>query len=66
MTRRLITYPDIVALFDEDEWQAALLVSKADPDFAIHHEAMVHIDNLLDDAAVACIDALVFFVLAPG
>lgn len=59
------TYPDIVSLFYQLEWQASLFVCQAHPHFAVHHQAVMHIHNRLPCAIFSMVDLLVLFSFPP-
>jgi hypothetical protein len=42
----IVAEPNIVTLFRENEGKNSLSTRKADPDFAVHEEAMVQVDHL--------------------
>jgi len=64
----VVAKPDIVSTFHELEGQAALTVSEADPDFAVHHEPMMHVHDLLLEPIFPWpgVDALSLFATLPA
>ena len=61
----VVAEPDIVAAVDEGEGQAALAGGQTDPDVAVHHKAVVEVDDLFANAAGG-VDADMVFTTAPG
>lgn len=59
------TYPDVIALLDKHKRQTSLLFSQADPNLAIHHQAMMQIRDFLLDTVRSTVDALVFLSSSP-
>lgn len=62
----VVSQPDIVALIDQQKRQTTLVLCNADPDLAVHHEAVVEVYNLLLHASWPAIYALILFSFAPG
>ena len=46
----IISKPDVIALFNEEEGQATLRSRQAHPYFAVHEQAMVEVDDGLPGA----------------
>jgi hypothetical protein len=63
---RLETYPNVKAPLDQDKRQRALLVGEADPDFAVHQQAVVQVHDALLDALRSAVDPGVLLALPPG
>jgi hypothetical protein len=59
------THPNIISLFHKFERQTSLLICQAHPHFAVHEQAMVHIDNILPYAIPPIIDFLFLFPFPP-
>lgn len=64
----VVAEPDVVAALDELKGQTALAGRQTDPDVAVHHQAVVQIDDLLAQArlARAGIDALGLLAALPA
>lgn len=46
----IISKPDVIALFNEEEGQATLRIRQTYPYFAVHEQAMVEVDDRLPGA----------------
>ncbi len=55
-----MTYPDVVSLLDEHEWQTAFLLGHTNPNLTVHEKTMMQIDHSFLSAAFACIDSYPF------
>jgi len=62
----VVTQPDIVSLLHEIVHQAALFFAYTNPDFTVHHQAVVEINHLLLNTIWARIHPFVFFALLPA
>lgn len=61
-----MTYPNIVAFFDQHEREASLFFREAYPDLAVHHQTMMKVDNFLLHTLYASIDSCTLFTFAPA
>lgn len=62
----VVSKPDIIALVDQQKGQTPLVLGNAHPDLAVHHEAMMEVDDLLLHTPWPAIYALVLLPFAPG
>lgn len=62
----IVAQPDVVTVLNKLEGQTALFFAEADPDFAVHHQAVMQVDNFLLDAILAAVDLTILFALAAG
>lgn len=51
----IIPKPDVVALVDEREGKTALFLCQTYPNLAVHHQAVVEVDDLFPHAAFAAV-----------
>lgn len=65
MLRSRNPYPDIEALFDQEEGQCSLGVSETHPYLAVHQEAVMEVDNPLLEAPWAAVDLDILLALLP-
>jgi hypothetical protein len=62
----VVSKPNIVALIDQQKRQTTLVLCNADPDLAVHHEAVMEVYNLLLHASWPAVYALILLSFAPG
>ena len=64
----VVAEPDVVSSLHQLKRQASLLIGQANPDLAVHHQAVVEVDDLLLEAfcLVSAVDAYIFFALSPA
>jgi hypothetical protein len=62
----VVAQPDIVALVNQQERQATSLLRDADPDFAVHEQAVVEVDNAFLNAVWTHVDLHVFLSSSPS
>jgi len=43
-TLPIISEPNIISLFNKEEWQAAVGIGEANPYFAVHEQAVMKVD----------------------
>lgn len=63
--RGVATHPDVKASLDELKGKTSLLVSEADPNFRVHEQAVVHVDDGLLNAGAAAVDLLALLAALP-
>lgn len=59
------THPDVEASLDELKGKTSLLIGQADPNFRVHEQAVVHVDDGLLDAGAAAVDLLALLAALP-
>ena len=62
----VVPQPDIVALINQKERQAASFLRDAHPDFAVHEQTVVEVYNTFLNAVRAHVDLYIFFSSSPS